>query len=154
MVAYLPEPIAPVSAAAGAGGTDVRVQLLSPQPGTLLKADRTQHFEVVAPAGVAVAVGSEQSGWVELQQQQPAEQQASSAATSAGAGDDLWVLSAGNMVLPRISTCYVAVQGVAGQQQQQQQRGHAWVPVLGLPVRPPVRVASCQCVCCVPSNSR
>lgn len=139
MVAYLPHPIAPASAeAAGAAGTDVRVQLLSPQPGALLEADRTQHFEVVAPAGAAVAGGSEQSGWVVLQQQQqqPAEQQASSAATSAGAGDDdLWVLSAGSMVLPRISTCYVAVQGVAGQQQQQ---GHAWVPVLSLPVRPPV----------------
>jgi hypothetical protein len=49
------------------------------------------------------------------------------------------------MVLPRISTCYVAVQGAAGQQQQQQQQQHgsAWVPVLGLPVRPPVRIACC-----------
>lgn len=50
----------------------VPLQLLSPPPGTLLEADRTQQFAVLARSLAAVAVGSEQSGWVQLQPQQGA----------------------------------------------------------------------------------
>lgn len=133
-----------------------RLQLLSPQPGAILEADRVQHFVVVAPAAAAVAVGSEQSGWTVLQPRQADE---SGAPAGCGGGGDDSGLNAcagvfeGDVMLPRVSTCFIAVQEQSAEQGPTQAReagssaGSApegvsspWVPLLGLHVWPPVSV--------------
>lgn len=114
------------------------LQLVAPQPGTYLEADRAHDFVVVGPAGVSVAVGSEQSGWVVLKQQQRQQQSeaASGQPTSASASSDKqpWVAFSGSVMLPRVPTCYVAIQDCSSSSDG------GWVPVLGLHVWPPVSV--------------
>lgn len=121
----------------------VQLQLLTPEPGSLLEADRTQDFAVLAPASAAVAVGSGQSGWVQLQQQDVT---AADVAAASAAGAWLAVF-AGSVVLPRVNKCFVAVQAPpqnAGQECSGSPGG-SWVPVLGLHVWPPVSDAYCLC---------
>lgn len=137
VAACLPQLQPALSKTAGAVdlGAAVQLQLLSPEPGALLEADRTQLFAVLAPAWASVAVGSEQSGWVVLQRQQEQQLEAAASGSGANCSEEFCVFS-GSVVLPRISACYVAVQDFA------QQQGGSWLPVLGLHVRPPV--SSCD----------
>jgi hypothetical protein len=141
LVAYLPQP-QPASAAglfccstpAGNMQPTVQLQLLTPQPGSLLEADRTQDFAVLAPASAAVAVGSGQSGWVQLQTQDTS---AADAAAGSAAGTGFAVF-AGSVVLPRVNHCFVAVGAPAPNAGQE---SSSWAPMLGLHVWPPVSAA-------------
>jgi hypothetical protein len=138
-----------------------QLQLLLPQPGALLEADRPQQFRVLAPAGHRVVVGSPEPGWIPLQPR-PASNVGDAAAgggcgsgataSRADAAGGGLVVHAGSMVLPRVPTCYVAVQEIADQGQQQLatqaedasaglQAGQL-LPMLGLHVAPPVSWAA------------
>jgi hypothetical protein len=119
----------------------VSVQLLSPQPGTLLEADRTQQFEVLAPSWAAVAVGSPQAGWVKLQPQQGAVLGRDGGEKAASDTPGECLLFEGRVTLPRVSSCYVAVQDA---RRQLGQGDSSWTSLLGLHIWPPVRhMAGC-----------
>jgi hypothetical protein len=113
----------------------VPVQLLSPQPGTLLEADRTQQFEVLAPSWAAVAVGSKQAGWVQLQPQRDAALGCNGGGEAAVDTPGEYCLFEGSVMLPRVSACYVAVQDA----RQQKEDDSSWTPLLGLHIWPSVR---------------
>lgn len=127
----------------------MQVQLLEPQPGTLLVADRSYSFKVLAPQWSSVAVGTQQCGWQVLQPMDTTEAGIlhGSGHRVAAAADDVPVLAvfAGSVCLPRVGACLVAVQD-AGQQDQaaappaaEQSSGDtSWEAVLGLCVLPPV----------------
>jgi len=136
-----------------------RVELLSPQPGAILEADRVQQFVVVAPAAAAVAVGSEQSGWTVLQPRQANESGAPAGCGGGGGGDGSGLnpctgVFEGHVMLPRVSTCFIAVQEQLAEQGHTWQareagssagsapegacHSNSWVPLLGLHVWPPV----------------
>jgi hypothetical protein len=152
LVAYLPQPQPASTAGLPCCSTPPdnmqlaeRLQLLTPQPGSLLEADRTQHFAVLAPASAAVAVGSQKSGWAQLQQQpQDATAADSAAASTAGQASAVF---AGSVVLPRVNMCFVAVQAPLQNAEQEcsGSPGSSWVPVLGLHVWPPVSDAYWLC---------
>lgn len=124
-------------AAAHLASDSLQVQLLSPPPGAYLEADTPQLFAVAAPAGGRVAVGSPETGWVELQQTQhvdhllapgsDAEVITVAAAAKEAAGD--WAVFTGRVVLPRVCVCYIAVRACGEVD---------WLPTLGLHVWPPV----------------
>jgi hypothetical protein len=173
VVSYLPEPqLGPSAAAAGADGdrrtteaiitpaAAVQVQLLEPQPGTLLVADRTYFFRVLASQCTCVAVGTQQCGWQVLQPIDATEADMQrSGCGNAAAADYMSGLAvfAGSVYLPRVSAIFVAVQD-AGQQGQaagtaagqlgQDASGQSvvpvasssasWEPFLGIRVLPPV----------------
>lgn len=124
--------------------TAVQLQLLNPQPGTLLEADRTQEFAVLAPPNTTVAVGSAQSGWLLLQPQQQEGTSTADYPSAVAAGPGLCVF-AGRVVLPRVNTCFVAVSTPVQQAGEDcsSEAGSSWAPVLGLHVWPPVSAALC-----------
>lgn len=126
-VAVLPRPEAVFHSCGG-------LQLITPQPSKLLEADRPELFEVVAPAATAVAVGSEEVGWQELQltaaEQQDQQQQ------------QLLGTFRGHVIIPRLNKCFVAVK-LAEDLQLQQADGSGWLPVISLRVVPQVR----GCIC-------
>ena len=123
-IAALPQPLE-------AFYTCGNLQLLSPQPCKLLEADRPELFDVIAPEAAAVAVGSDESGWQQLQPAAPADE----GGTSTKQG-----LFRGEVVMPRSSQCFVAVATKASLQQLEQDAAicRSWTPVLTLCVRPQV----------------
>jgi hypothetical protein len=182
VVAYLPEPqLASYSAAAAATGAGesrrmseatataaaaaaVQVQLMEPQPGTLLVADRSCFFRVLAPQWASVAVGAPQCGWQFLQRVDGGDasmQGSGGGVTAAADGASGLAVFAGSVYLPRVSACFVAVQDAGHQGQaagaaaglrvlEMQLAGQSsvadassrasWEPVLALRVLPPVSV--------------
>eukprot|EP00879_Flechtneria_rotunda_P024004 GHRR01025425.1.p1 GENE.GHRR01025425.1~~GHRR01025425.1.p1 ORF type:complete len:314 (+),score=129.74 GHRR01025425.1:30-944(+) len=57
-------------------------QLLSPLPCKVLESDRPEQFEVIVPNAAAVAVGTDETGWVELTPVAAADSAAAAAAVS------------------------------------------------------------------------
>jgi hypothetical protein len=171
VVSYLPEPqlAPPAAVAACADGSRrtseavissaaaVQVQLLEPQPGTLLVADRWCFFKVLTSHWSSVAVGTQQCGWQVLQPIDATEASLEGSVCGVAAvadGSAGLAVFAGSVYLPRVSACFVAVQdtGHQGQAAAGAVAGlHAgsstsrctkssWEPVLGLRVLPPVRL--------------
>lgn len=118
-------------------------QLLNPPPCKLLEADRPELFEVRAPQAVAVAVGSDELGW---QQLQPAAA-ADAADSSSKLGQLQQGLFWGEVVMPRSPQCLVAVATDLQGQGQGCADGSSWIPVISLRVRPQVSaLATHSCV--------
>lgn len=126
------------------------LQLLAPQPGAPLEADRPEHFSVAVPGAAAVAVGCEEVGWVQLQ---PADAQGAAAmlpaagASSSGCGSSSSRASSagqvqaeqqqqeedifsGSIVLPRASRCCIAARFPGAS---------AWLQLISIPVLPPAQ---------------
>jgi hypothetical protein len=104
------------------------LQLLCPQPGTVLEADREHQFEVLVPRAAAVALGSDTAGWAMLQR----------CSSSSG-------LFAGQLMLPRVDSCFVAVQGEHAGAAAAAAAGAPWERMLALRVLPPVRTCEGTC---------